>query len=131
FWRESDNKITLFTQGFGLVGFVRPGQDQQNRWLIDGQNEKSVLEGSVQPGDVLLLSTARGRDLQISLDEIGQQNPDDMASALFAPVQKHQQSGEIAVQFAQVISDEESENASMDDEDYSPIASPTLSEAKP
>src|SRR5690606_27826061 len=53
---RQESKITFMTFGFGMVGLLRRGQ---GRWLIDGSQDKQVLEGTIQPDDRIFLGTAR------------------------------------------------------------------------
>lgn len=93
-----EEKLTLFTFGYGLIGLIRA---DQARWVMDGTQAAQVLEGQWQFGEQIVLSTARGRELQIPLVSWRGAEPADATADIFAKVQGHDHSGEVAVLIAQ------------------------------
>ncbi len=89
--------VLLMTFGFGMIAFGRG--DDEIRWLMDGSQEKMVLEGIIQPGDTLFFSTARFKDLKFPLQEYIHLPTNELSADLFPRVQGHLESGEIAVLF--------------------------------
>lgn len=94
---RSRQSVLLMTFGFGVIAFGR-GTDEF-RWLMDGSQEKMVLEGSVQAGDTLLFATARFTEMKFPLEKYIQLPTNDLSADLFPRVQGHPSSGEIAVLF--------------------------------
>lgn len=90
---QQDTHITVMSFGFAMIGLLR---GEESRWLIDGQGEEQVLEGSLQSGDRLLLATARARDVSPSLEIWQNATADDIASDLFGRISSHPNSGELA-----------------------------------
>lgn len=89
-----ETKSLVMVFGSGLVGLVRDGLV---RWLADGTKEHVVLEGDFRSGDMLVLGTERARELGLTDSLLEAGDPDQIVAQLFARVQQHVHSGEIAL----------------------------------
>ncbi len=87
-------KSLIMVFGNALVGFVRGGVV---RWLADGTRENVVLEGDFHEGDMLVLGTARSRELGLTDALLSSADPDEIVAQLFSRAQQHLHSGEIAL----------------------------------
>ncbi len=94
---RSQETVLLMTFGFGMVAFRR--SSGEFRWLMDGTQHASVLQGSLQAGDSLLLSTARLRDISFPVEQYMHLPVDDFTGDLFPRVQGTPHSGEVAALF--------------------------------
>lgn len=90
-----DEQIMIMTFGYAQAGLVRPGQAA--RWLVDGQQRQQVLQGKIELKDQFVLTTARGQELKLLSLQPLPTVPDEWSGALFASVQTHSHSGEVAV----------------------------------
>ncbi len=93
---RQEEKLLLLTHGFGSIGFVRKNQ---LRWLADGSQQSIVLQGELKLGDFFVLGTARANDLMPAENLLLSADPDALTASLFSPVQRHDESGEIAFLF--------------------------------
>lgn len=95
-YRTKDS-VLLMTFGFGLIAFGRG--KSEFRWLMDGSQEKMVLQGSLQSGDTLFFATTRFNDLHFPLEKYIHLPTNDLSADLFPRVQGNSHSGEVAVLF--------------------------------
>lgn len=86
--------------GFGGARIALQRRQAGWRWLCDGQSESQVLQGKLVPGDVFVLETAIGSDLEGFPQDVVT-DVEMTAMQLMPMVQRFVDQGELAIQLLQ------------------------------
>ncbi len=90
---QPTTNVTLFSFGFGLIGVLKK---DSAKWLIDGEVDEQALEGSLQPGDRLILATARAKTATPSIELWLATKGEDIAAELSGRFIRLPESAELA-----------------------------------